>query len=132
MRDFLHSEIADFHGIPNIPDNPELAIAAGHQLCEQLLEPLQATSVGSRSALPTARLRSTSLATATGSAAPRTYAITAATSGTVATSRALWEQWRRSSYHGLPIATATARIGAHSPSGSMTTCRTASCSSSPN
>ena len=20
MRDFLHSEIADFHGIPNIPD----------------------------------------------------------------------------------------------------------------
>jgi len=43
MRDFLHSEIADFHGIPNIPDNPELAIAAGRQLCKQLLEPLQAT-----------------------------------------------------------------------------------------
>jgi hypothetical protein len=43
MRDFLHSEIADFHGIPNIPDNPELAIATGRELCEQLLEPLQAT-----------------------------------------------------------------------------------------
>jgi hypothetical protein len=43
MRDFLHSEIADFHGIPNIPDDPELAIAAGRQLCKQLLEPLQAT-----------------------------------------------------------------------------------------
>ena len=43
MRDFLHSEIADFHGIPNIPDNPDLAIAAGRKLCEQLLEPLQAT-----------------------------------------------------------------------------------------
>src|ERR1700730_17887014 len=43
MRDFLHSEIADFHGIPNIPDAPELAIAAGRELCEQLLEPLQAT-----------------------------------------------------------------------------------------
>ena len=43
MRDFLHSEIADFHGIPNVPDNPELAITAGRQLCEQLLEPLQAT-----------------------------------------------------------------------------------------
>jgi len=43
MRDFLHSEIADFHGIPNIPDTPDLAIAAGRKLCEQLLEPLQAT-----------------------------------------------------------------------------------------
>ena len=43
MRDFLHSEIADFHGIPNIPDDPNLAIAAGRKLCEQLLEPLQAT-----------------------------------------------------------------------------------------
>src|SRR3984893_17131634 len=43
MRDFLHSEIADFHGIPNIPDAPDLAIAAGRKLCEQLLEPLQAT-----------------------------------------------------------------------------------------
>jgi hypothetical protein len=43
MRDFLHSEIADFHGIPNIPDAPDLAIAAGRKLCEQLLEPLQTT-----------------------------------------------------------------------------------------
>jgi hypothetical protein len=29
-------------GIPNLPDDPDLAIAAGRQLCEQLLEPLQA------------------------------------------------------------------------------------------
>jgi len=43
MHDFLHSEIADFRGIPNIPDAPDLAIAAGRKLCEQLLEPLQAT-----------------------------------------------------------------------------------------
>jgi hypothetical protein len=43
MRDFLHSEIADLHGIPNIPDDPALAIATGRRLCEQLLEPLQAT-----------------------------------------------------------------------------------------
>ena len=41
MRDFLHSEIADFHGIPNIPDDPDLAVAAGARLCEELLEPLQ-------------------------------------------------------------------------------------------
>lgn len=41
MRDFLHSEIAALHGIANIPDDPDLAIAAGTYLCEELLEPLQ-------------------------------------------------------------------------------------------
>ena len=43
MRDFLHSEIGNFHGIPNLPEDPELAIAAGRRLCDELLEPLQAT-----------------------------------------------------------------------------------------
>jgi hypothetical protein len=43
MRDFLHSEIANFHGVPNIPDDPSLAIEAGRNLCEELLEPLAAT-----------------------------------------------------------------------------------------
>jgi hypothetical protein len=43
MRDFLHSEIGDIHGISNLPDDPELAIMAGKLLCEHLLEPLQAT-----------------------------------------------------------------------------------------
>ena len=42
MRDFLHSEIASFHAIPNIPDDPDLAILAGTALCETLLEPLWA------------------------------------------------------------------------------------------
>nr|WP_246448697.1 hypothetical protein [Novosphingobium flavum] len=42
MRDFLYSEIAAVHGIANIPDDPDLAIAAGTRLCEDLLEPLQA------------------------------------------------------------------------------------------
>ncbi|MDB5540886.1 MAG: hypothetical protein JWQ89_2613 [Devosia sp.] len=42
MRDFLHSEIASFYGIPNIPDDPDLAIAAGRRLCEEALEPLMA------------------------------------------------------------------------------------------
>ena len=41
MRDFLHSEIAVINSIPNIPDDPDLAIAAGTALCENLLEPLQ-------------------------------------------------------------------------------------------
>ena len=40
MRDFLYSEIASVHGIPNVPDNAELAIEAGRGLCENLLEPL--------------------------------------------------------------------------------------------
>jgi hypothetical protein len=43
MRDFLHSEIADFYGVSNIPEEPDLAIMAGRRLCEELLEPLQAT-----------------------------------------------------------------------------------------
>ena len=43
MREMLYSEIANFHGIPNIPDDPDLAIAAGTRLCEELLEPLHAT-----------------------------------------------------------------------------------------
>lgn len=41
MRDFLYSEIAAIHGLDNTPDDPQLAIAAGTRLCEELLEPLQ-------------------------------------------------------------------------------------------
>jgi hypothetical protein len=43
MRDFLFSEIAAIEGLSNLPDDPGLAIAAGRGLCENLLEPLQAT-----------------------------------------------------------------------------------------
>src|SRR5258708_10777991 len=42
MRDFLYSEIAAIQGMANLPDDPDLAIAAGRGLCENLLEPLQA------------------------------------------------------------------------------------------
>jgi hypothetical protein len=41
MREFLYSEISQIYRIPNIPDEPELAIAAGKNLCEQVLEPIQ-------------------------------------------------------------------------------------------
>jgi len=41
MRDFLYSEISQIEGIPNIPDDPELAVSAGKLLCEFVLEPLQ-------------------------------------------------------------------------------------------
>jgi hypothetical protein len=42
LRDFLYSEIAVIHSFQNIPDDPDLAIAAGTVLCETLLEPLHA------------------------------------------------------------------------------------------
>ena len=43
MRDFLYSEIAAHHGLANVPDDPDLAIAAGTRLCQTLLEPLRET-----------------------------------------------------------------------------------------
>ena len=41
MREMLYSEVANFHGIPNIPDDPDLAIEVGRRLCEEILEPLR-------------------------------------------------------------------------------------------
>ena len=41
MRDFLYSEISQIEGIPNIPDNPKIAIEAGKALCSEVLEPIQ-------------------------------------------------------------------------------------------
>ena len=41
LRDFLYSEIAAIQRIPNIPDEPDLAIAAGAQVCTQQLEVLR-------------------------------------------------------------------------------------------
>ena len=41
LRDFLFSDIAAIHHLTNVPDNPDLAIAAGERLCQELLEPLQ-------------------------------------------------------------------------------------------
>ncbi|WP_333712322.1 hypothetical protein [Yoonia sp.] len=43
MREFLYSEVANFHGLSNMPDDPELAIEVGKRLCVDLLEPLQQT-----------------------------------------------------------------------------------------
>jgi hypothetical protein len=41
MREFLYSEIANIHGLTNLPENPDLAIESGRKLCAELLEPLQ-------------------------------------------------------------------------------------------
>ena len=43
MRDFLYSEVSNLDGKPNIPDDPDLAIEVGQELCRTLLEPLNAT-----------------------------------------------------------------------------------------
>lgn len=41
LRDFLFSETAAVNGTNNIPDDPALAVAAGSQLCENVLKPIQ-------------------------------------------------------------------------------------------
>jgi len=40
FRDFLYSEIANFYGVPNIPEDPDTAVEAARGLCENLLEPM--------------------------------------------------------------------------------------------
>lgn len=42
MREFLYSEIAYSEGIPNMPEDPAIALEAGKGLCENVLEPIQA------------------------------------------------------------------------------------------
>ena len=41
MREMLYSEVGNFHGMSNIPDDPELAVHVGTQIAENLLEPLK-------------------------------------------------------------------------------------------
>lgn len=43
MREFLYSEIGNYHQIQNIPDRPDLAVSRGRLFCETLLDPLQET-----------------------------------------------------------------------------------------
>ena len=43
LRDFLYSEIGNFHGLPNLPGDPDLMIAAGTRLAADLLDPLVET-----------------------------------------------------------------------------------------
>ena len=43
MRNFLYSEIGNLFEKQNIPDDPDLAIAAGRMLATELLDPLVET-----------------------------------------------------------------------------------------
>ena len=58
MRDFLYSEIGNFHEVQNIPDDPDLAIETGRAFCETLLDPLEETfgRIAVRSGYRSARL----------------------------------------------------------------------------
>lgn len=42
MREMLHSEVGNYHGVPNIPADPDLAVQVGRQLAARILEPLKA------------------------------------------------------------------------------------------
>lgn len=42
-RDFLYSEIGSFYGLPNLPENVDLFMAAGRAFCENLADPLVET-----------------------------------------------------------------------------------------
>ncbi|WP_286433985.1 MULTISPECIES: hypothetical protein [unclassified Acinetobacter] len=56
MRDFLYSEIANWYGIQNFPDHPDIAIRTGSELCQQLLEPLQENLGDLKFVLPIAQV----------------------------------------------------------------------------
>jgi len=43
MREFLYSEISNFHARPNLPEDPDLAIEVGRAFCAELLDPLHET-----------------------------------------------------------------------------------------
>ncbi|WP_370402647.1 hypothetical protein [Sulfitobacter sp. JB4-11] len=43
MRDFMYSEISGYHGIPNVPENPELVVENGRAFCTALMDPLEET-----------------------------------------------------------------------------------------
>jgi hypothetical protein len=43
MRDFLYSEISNFFGIPNLPQDPDLAVKSGTKLATELLGPIVET-----------------------------------------------------------------------------------------
>ena len=105
------SEIANFYGMPNIPDDPKLAIDVGRRLCEDLLEPLNATfgRIAIRSAYRSPTVNA--LATRWATIALRTRRITAATSGTGATPPDSAGRRPASSFPGSPIAMPRAPTG---------------------
>ena len=54
MRDFLYSDIAALHGFSNIPEDPDLAIAAARSSVRNCLSPCRVCSGASPSGPPIA------------------------------------------------------------------------------
>ncbi len=131
MRDFLYSEIAALHGFTNIPDDPDLAIAAGTALCETLLEPLQDRFGRLSIRSPTVQQRSTTSAIPTNSIAAAMKPTTQVTSGTAVIPKTAWAPPpASSSTASFPIMSALA-TGRPWLGGYMTTCHTQKWNSSP-
>lgn len=42
MREMLYSEVANFHSLANMPDDPELALQVGRKIATGIIEPLKA------------------------------------------------------------------------------------------
>ncbi len=42
MREMLYSEVGNFYGVANYPEDADLAVQVGTKLCQNLLEPLRA------------------------------------------------------------------------------------------
>src|SRR5437588_9408739 len=120
MRDFLFSEIAGFYGVPNIPEHPDLAVAAGRRLCEELLEPLQNTfgRIGVRSGYRSAKVTAFGNARRHGA---RIELNAAYHIWTGATGRDIWARPPASSFPGSRTAMPQARTGGSPPGGFTTT-----------
>ena len=93
MRDMLHSEIAQVHGLLNAPDDPDLAIEAGKRLCEEMLEPLQVEFGRFRSDPPIAVGRLTRSGMPKDTIAPQMREMRPNIFGTCATRTDAWAQW---------------------------------------
>ena len=115
MRDFLYSEIANLYGKSNIPDEPDLAVANGKRLCEELLEPLNATF--GRIAVRSAYRSPTVNAWGTRGNGRTMRATSRDTSGTFRTSAGR-VQWHVSWCRGSPTGTRPARTGGRWRTGS--------------
>ena len=115
MRDFLYSEVSAAHGIPNVPDDAELAVRAGKGLCENLLEPLRCIfgHVVIRSAFRSAVVNGYGNKQKIW-AAPATRKTTPNTSGTIETARGASAPRPASSSPGssAPIYTRKSKTGA--------------------
>lgn len=122
MRDLLYSEISQIHGIPNVPDYPDLAIETGTQLCTTVLEPLQETfgRISIRSAYRSPAVNAKGARIKINTTAPAMKPVTRTTSGTTGTPKGGLAQPPTSWSTPLSPTTKKRAVGRHWPDGLMT------------